>query len=395
MSDKKYPSFMFQSMDDNLIHTLLVGSNRLQALPAVIVALMIAALSGVVYALWSVTSSPADGLAVTLIYGAMSLLDWLGLWLLPRLGHSYGPERPSALALAILRVLVVLLIGLIALPWWIAATFSMVLSLLAFYATWIEPFNLGVTVEQLLTDKWPVGTKLRLLHIADIHIERITRRELKLNALIKELQPDMIVFSGDFVNISYKDDHFTEAAIRNLIGAWSAPLGVYCVPGTYTVETPERVKDFTRGLDNLRLLLDEWVTIEVGGSAVDLLGMVTTHVLETDRAKVTLFSRFTDDEGVKLMLTHAPDVAPEASAGGFDLYLCGHTHGGQLRLPLIGAIFSGSYLGRRFVMGRYDLDKMTLYTSRGVGLEGLGAPRARFLCPPEIILWEIKGSKEK
>ena len=42
-------------------------------------------------------------------------------------------------------------------------------------------------------------------------------------------------------------------------------------------------------------------------------------------------------------------------------------------------------------MGRYDLDNVTVYTSRGVGMEGMGAPRARFLCPPEIILWEIRG----
>ncbi|MBC7872186.1 MAG: metallophosphoesterase [Chitinophagaceae bacterium] len=395
MTDKEttQTSSTLNPMEDNLIHTLLVGSNRLQSLPMVVIALLIAILSGVVYTFWSLSGSASDGLAVALIYGVMSVLDWLGLWLLPRLGRSYGPDRPSALALAILRAVIVIIVGLLALPWWIAAAFSIALSLLAFYATWIEPFNLGVTYEQLITDKWPIGTKIRLLHIGDIHIERITRRELKLNQLIKELQPDIIVFSGDFVNISYQEDRFTEAAIRNIISAWSAPLGVYCVPGTYTVETPERVKEFTLGLDNLRLLLDEWVTIEVGESALDLLGMVTTHILETDRAKVTLFSRFTDDEGVKLMLTHAPDVAPEAAAAGFDLYLCGHTHGGQIRLPLIGAIFSGGELGRRFVMGRYKLDNMTLYTSRGVGLEGLGAPRARFLCPPEIILWEIKGQQ--
>jgi predicted MPP superfamily phosphohydrolase len=85
-------------------------------------------------------------------------------------------------------------------------------------------------------------------------------------------------------------------------------------------------------------------------------------------------------------------VAPEAAEIGFDWYLCGHTHGGQIRLPLIGALFSSSRLGRRFVMGRYTVGKLQLYVTRGVGMEGLGAPRARFLCPPEIVLWEIRGS---
>lgn len=96
--------------------------------------------------------------------------------------------------------------------------------------------------------------------------------------------------------------------------------------------------------------------------------------------------------GLKLLLTHAPDIAPDADALGIDLYLCGHTHGGQIRLPLIGALASASHLGKRFVMGRYEMVNATVYTSRGVGMEGLGAPRARFLCPPEIILWEIQGT---
>ncbi|MBC8098103.1 MAG: metallophosphoesterase, partial [Armatimonadetes bacterium] len=67
------------------------------------------------------------------------------------------------------------------------------------------------------------------------------------------------------------------------------------------------------------------------------------------------------------------------------------THGGQIRLPIVGALFSGSHLGMQFVMGRVNLRHLSVYTSRGVGLEGMGAPRARFLCPPEIILWHIKG----
>ena len=96
-------------------------------------------------------------------------------------------------------------------------------------------------------------------------------------------------------------------------------------------------------------------------------------------------------DGLKLLLMHPPDIAPEANDAGIDLYFCGHTHGGQIRFPLVGAVFSSSHLGNQFIMGRYELGNMTLYTARGVGMEGLGAPRARFLCPPEIVLWEING----
>ena len=92
---------------------------------------------------------------------------------------------------------------------------------------------------------------------------------------------------------------------------------------------------------------------------------------------------------MNILLYHTPDLAPEASRLGIDLQLSGHTHGGQVRLPFYGALVTGSLYGKRFEAGRYQLERMVLYVSRGLGLEGAGAPRVRFLCPPEMILWEI------
>lgn len=369
-------------MTHNIIHWLLVTSNRMQAIPAVLVAVLIVGLSAVI--------DQTTTRTLALVYGVSCAVDWLQLWLLPQIERSFGPEKPPTLALAALKFVLVLPLGLISVS--VAIGMCVALSVIAIYATWFEPFRLGVTHETYHTKRWrPTQTPLRLLHIGDLHMEHITVRERDLNRKIAALKPDIIVFSGDFVNISYVDDPLTHDDIRRIISAWQAPLGVYCVPGTYTVESLDHVKKFTAGLTNLRLLLDEWVDIETPGGILHLLGMVTTHRLDVDQAKVRDLSAQKVGSGLRLLLTHAPDVAPEADQAGFDLYLCGHTHGGQLRLPLIGAIFTGSHLGRRFVMGRYDLDNVTVYTSRGVGMEGMGAPRARFLCPPEIILWEIQG----
>jgi hypothetical protein len=77
---------------------------------------------------------------------------------------------------------------------------------------------------------------------------------------------------------------------------------------------------------------------------------------------------------------------PQAVELGIDLYLCGHTHGGQVRLPVIGPLLTSSHLGREYVMGHYQVGQTHLYVSRGVGLEGLSAPRVRLLAPPEITL---------
>ena len=380
-------------MVDNIIHTLLVTSNRMQAIPAVGIGLFLWVMAAITYGIWSLGGDEGEAATAAGVFLLTAAGDWLSLWLLPRFKRSFGPERPPTLALAVVRLALTLPLGLIGAPVGLAALPLAALSGVVLYSTWIAPFQLGVTYERLDTARLAADEKpLRVLHIGDLHLESITARERRLNALVHELAPDLIVFSGDFVNISYHDDPQTEAEIREIISAWQAPLGVYCVQGTYTVESKARVQAFTEGLDNLRLLDDEWVPIETSTGMLYVLGMTTTHQLAADQTTVQRLAHEVPADAFKLIVTHAPDVIPEADAAGYDLYVCGHTHGGQLRFPVVGAVFSGSALGMDYVMGRYDLDHLTAYTSRGVGMEGMGAPRARFLCPPEIILWEIHGT---
>ncbi len=71
--------------------------------------------------------------------------------------------------------------------------------------------------------------------------------------------------------------------------------------------------------------------------------------------------------------------------------LSGHTLGGQVRLPAVGALVTSSLYGKAFEMDRYSQGGLTLYVTRGLGMEGSAAPRARLLCPPEVVLWELDG----
>jgi predicted MPP superfamily phosphohydrolase len=371
------------------LHTLLVMTNRLQALPAWMVALVMLLNTGVVALVWA---SQPGGLLVIGTYVAAVAGNWALLWGLRYTGRSFGPDRPSALALTILFMAIVGILGFLAVPVWLPILFMVGITAVVFYSTWIEPFQLGVTRQSYVTKKWRADAPLlRLLQVGDIHVERMTPRERHLNQLIAELKPDVIVFTGDYVNLSNTNDPESEKAIRDIIGEWRAPLGVYCISGTPLVEPLERVKAFTDGLDNLKLLPNQWISINTPGGALNILGLVVTHDMARDRAQLKKMMLTAPKNGLHLLLMHPPDIAPEANDARIDLYLCGHTHGGQIRLPLLGALFSSSQLGNRFIMGRYELGTTTLYTARGVGLEGLGAPRARFMCPPEIVLWEIKG----
>ncbi|MCL4562390.1 MAG: metallophosphoesterase [Chloroflexi bacterium] len=320
-----------------------------------------------------------DGFFLWIFY----LVDWGLLASLPRFKKSFGPSQPSTLVLAILRLIIALL------PVSIAFPLQAIGTILVIYAFWIEPHHIRLTSQALHTGKNHFNPGLRILHIGDLHVERITARERQINQIIQETHPDVILFSGDFINLSYLRDPEAWEAARAIMKDWQAPLGVYAVSGSPAVDLPDVLPSLLEGLP-IRWLKNEKITLCLHDQEFDLVGVSCTHKPFIDGAYLSSLlpekpERFT------VLLYHSPDLAPQAAAAGVDLQLSGHTHGGQVRLPLFGAVFTGSLYGKRFEAGRYKVGEMTLYVTRGIGMEGMAAPRVRFLCPPEIIVWEIQG----
>jgi predicted MPP superfamily phosphohydrolase len=151
----------------------------------------------------------------------------------------------------------------------------------------------------------------------------------------------------------------------------------------------------------IRLLRDEVVVLDLpveGGVAgknrrLAVIGLDCTHDAEWDAERLKAIVTQAPPDAFRVLLYHSPELMPVAPEYGIDLYLCGHTHGGQVRLPLYGAVVTSSRLGKRFEMGHYCVGGTHLYISRGVGLEGMGAPRVRFLCPPEIAMFSLNGKE--
>ena len=114
-----------------------------------------------------------------------------------------------------------------------------------------------------------------------------------------------------------------------------------------------------------------------------------------DRAALTHIMRQLPEDAYSILLYHPPDLADTAAELGIDLYLSGHTHAGQIRVPFYGALFTASIHHKQFERGRYDLGDTTLYVSRGIGMEGKGAPRARFLSPPEVVVIDLHSPGNK
>jgi predicted MPP superfamily phosphohydrolase len=324
---------------------------------------------------------------------AFTAADTASLLLLPHLGRSYGPPTPPLLGLAIVRTLLTATFGLLwptLLSLWLAAALQFAILAIATYATWIEPFRLGVTRAELRSPKLHGHPPLRLLHISDLHVERITPRERELLDLVKGLAPDVIVLTGDYLNLSRVYDTQAHAEVRCLLARLCeiAPAPIYAITGSPPVDRAEVVPSIFDGLP-ITWLLDETDELRVNGHTLRITGLRCTRERQLDGPRLRTLSKDEAGDTFTLLLYHTPDLMPEATELGIDLYLCGHTHGGQMRLPLFGAVITSSDFWKRYEMGRYKEGHTTLYVSRGLGMEGKGAPRARFLAPPEIILWTL------
>jgi predicted MPP superfamily phosphohydrolase len=377
-----------------LLHRVLMGPAALEQTPSWLVLILLLVLAAGVEAAWEGTRPTGQVAAVWLFF---ALLDWAMLAGLHWTRRSFGPVKPPLLALAVLRAAIAALLALPNHDWLAPATMG-VLSLLAWYATWIEPLAIGVTERTLAVPQWPAGVPaLRLLHLSDLHLERIGRREERLNEMIRSLAPDLICFSGDLLSLSFTADPTAIAHARACVGQWRAPLGVYAVSGSPLVDLPESAHAILAGLPHLRWLRDEAITLESDGRALTLVGLTCTHQPAVDGPKLISSLEKVPRGDPIILIYHTPDLAPEAAAAGVDLQLSGHTHGGQIRLPFYGAAITSSIYRKRFEMGEYHLPRsgrspMILYVSRGIGMEGGVAPRARLLSRPEIILWTFEGA---
>ncbi|MFA4986206.1 MAG: hypothetical protein WC712_06455 [Candidatus Brocadiia bacterium] len=127
---------------------------------------------------------------------------------------------------------------------------------------------------------------------------------------------------------------------------------------------------------------DATMPFSVDGAEIQLLGKAWSG------SDITLFTAPPSDS-FRVFLTHSPDYIAAAAVFGFDLYLSGHTHGGQVRFPFKENIFVPSDLGQLYPYGHFLRENMNVVVTKGLGMVGGTVPRIRFFCPPEIVFIEI------
>ena len=201
----------------------------------------------------------------TLILG--QLADAIILRRLARKGISFGPIKIQWLMLAFARALVACIVsllvqrfggqsGAVPIELLVGAAFQAAGIVLVLRGFYVEPGHLDIGTIELDVPALAPNHELRLLHVADVHVERFGVREQALVDLGKDARPDAILFSGDFLNLSYVHDARAQNDARTLWAALSAIAPVFAVSGSPPVDPHEVVAQIVQGLP-VRWLRDE------------------------------------------------------------------------------------------------------------------------------------------
>lgn len=245
------------------------------------------------------------------------------------------------------------------------------------YGWAIEPYRLAVTTVSVESAK-VAGDPVRIVLLSDTHCDPKERLEGKIPAAAAALHPDLIVFTGDSIN-----EPAGLPGFKALMTGLAKVAPVYAVSGNWDTSFWSKLDLY--GGTGVRRLERGAVDVAVRGTKIRLLGLPADEGF----AGKALFAR-ADKDSLSIALHHYPDEIYQAADAGVDLYLAGHTHGGQVALPFYGALVTLSRWGKRFESGRYQVGPTTLYVNRGIGMEGSHAPRVRFWATPELTLLELR-----
>ncbi len=255
------------------------------------------------------------------------------------------------------------------------------------YARAIEPYHLRVTrLPALIYDLAPAFDGYRIVQFSDIHMDdkTMTRQFLeRIVAVVNAQKPDLIAFTGDFSTYN------RVVHMQNLtapLSALSAPDGVVATLGNH---------DHNRSADLARIVMRSANMIDLSNAVhVVRRGDASLYLAGVDsmvwrNARLDLVLEQLPDAAVTILLAHEPDFADISSpTKRFALQLSGHTHGGQIRLPLVTKYALPTY-GQRYPSGVSQVGEMLLHVSRGVGTVGLPM---RFNCPPEITVITLRSA---
>ena len=236
--------------------------------------------------------------------------------------------------------------------------------------------KLTVNERELAIDKLPPAFNgFRVLHLSDLHLDMHPQLADSLIKLLRGVPYDICVITGDFRARTFGPIAPCLRALQQVRAVLDSDI--YCVLGNHD---SLRMLPSLEAMD-MRVLMNETVTLSRESASLALIGVDDPHYFQTD--DLSWASKEVPNDIAKVLLAHSPEIWREAADEGIDLYLCGHTHGGQICLPGQYPLFVNARAPRAMAGGAWRYGAMQGYTSRG---SGASVVAARFNCPPELAL---------
>lgn len=278
---------------------------------------------------------------------------------------------------------------------WLAAALIAVALLCGVYGVLVEPARLSVSRREIVSAWLPAGFDgTRVVQFSDTHIgPHYSISQLsKLIATINAEKPDLVVFTGDLFDARKHNDE-RDKDLSPLLSRIEAPLGKFAVYGNHDFgyERNRRSQNPSLTYAGFDMLLNETKRIRhPNGEHLSVSGLDDYVLGRPDPLRA--LSKLRPD-GFNLLLVHEPDLAPSFVRFPIDLQLSGHSHGGQVKLPLLGALVRTKY-GKQYLSGLHVVSDRRrpsrpylLYVNRGVGTTRW---RVRFGSVPELSVFTLR-----
>jgi predicted MPP superfamily phosphohydrolase len=220
-----------------------------------------------------------------------------------------------------------------------------------------------------------------ILHLSDLHVDGGAGVAEGLSAHLQGLEVDLCVLTGDYRAQRHGPGDSVYPTMARILSDVHARLGLVGILGNH-----DRSGDVP-ALEHLgvKMLVNAALELRRGRESAWVIGVDDPHYYGCDDLAGAL--RGVPPHAFKILLVHTPELLEDAAHYGVHLYLCGHTHGGQICLPLIGPIIVNTNCPRKYARGVWRYKQMHGYTSTGVGTSGVPV---RFFCRPEIGLIELR-----
>ena len=256
-----------------------------------------------------------------------------------------------------------------------------------------EPHRLEISRFEIPIRRLPPAFDgFRIVHLTDLHYRPFTTIGEIEDAVsaASALQPDLVCLTGDYISMPmYGDPRGSVGNISTCARALAqlrSRLGTIAVLGNHDVGTDPIVVAGVLHDHGIEVLRNRALPLDSDGSVLWIAGLDDGEYALADVARAMSAVR---DRAPVIMLSHEPDLADQVARYPVDLQLSGHSHGGQIVPPLLGALYLPP-LAHKYWRGRYRVADLELYTNRGLGTIGLPM---RFNSPPEIALFTLRSPR--